>query len=221
MIRKITILIYIFITTLSADLHISNKSVYNLFLENVKNANFILKNGEYERFTTYRSDMNSLLGQIKYLQIPDSEKEKLSSDINSYFELVNQSVFALQKKAPNLNRQYKNILNGLQKFNKSISSIGLYQLSSEWLKLSKIKNDFVNKPSIKLKKDFENSYNSVIVIITELYLDSDMEDPMFDYLREYKTYFESMVAAYEVVNFKNIAKLKPMSYKIKADLELL
>lgn len=221
MIRKIAILLYILLINLNADLGISNKGVYNLFLENVKNANFIIKNGEYEKVTIYNSDMNSLLEQIKYLKISDADKNRLNSGIKEYSDLVNKSSIALQKKAPNLNRQYKYTLDGLKKFNSSISSIGLYQLSSEWLKLSKIKSDFVNKPSLKLKKDFENTYNSIIVTITELYLDSEIEDPMFNYLREYKTYFESIAAAYEIVNFENIAKLKPLSYKIKADLELL
>lgn len=221
MIRKIAILLYIFFTNLNADLYVSHKGVYNIFLENVKNANSIIKNGEYEKVTTYNSDMNSLLEQIKYLKISDTEKNRLNSSIKEYFDLVNQSSIALQKKAPNLNQQYKHTLDGLKKFNSSISSIGLYQLSSEWLKLSKIKSDFVNKPSLKLKKDFENTYNSIIVNITELYLDSEIEDPMFNYLKEYKTYFESIAAAYEIVNFENIAKLKPLSYKIKADLELL
>jgi hypothetical protein len=102
-----------------------------------------------------------------------------------------------------------------------MSSIGLYALISRWRELSAIKNSFVKKPNPALEKKFDNIHNEIVVTITELYLDDEAESFLLGYLDNYKLYFKEITVAYAKANYDKINELKPLSYKIKAELELL
>ncbi|MBU1658198.1 hypothetical protein KKG72_03995 [bacterium] len=197
------------------------KQIHNSFRQNVSDANAIIKRGEYEKIDSYTSEITSIIEQIKYLDIPRENKLKLQEDMIAYSNLINQITQTLKNKAPNLKMNYGNTLEGLQKFNKKIASIGLSELTTQWIELSRIKNHFVKKPNAKLEKEFDNKWNAVVVTITELYLDEEIENPLFNYLNSYKSYFKEISLSYKDVEYSNINKIKPLSYKIKAQLELL
>jgi|GEM_PF-1978613 len=199
----------------------SKKEIHKNFRENVSDMNAILKRGEYNKVAKYESDVSSIIRQIELLDIPEKNKEELQNDINSYVTLVNNIRTKLQEKAPKLHDHHLTIINGLNNFNKKISSIGLSELSENWQELSTIKNRFVKKPSQQLEKEFDEKWSVVVITITELYLDDEMEEPLFTYLNNYKAYFKEMNSAYSSAQYSNVNKVKPLSYKIKSQLELL
>lgn len=123
--------------------------------------------------------------------------------------------------APEFNKHYKKSVKGLKKFNDKLSSIGYRPLLTLWYELSKTKAKFIKKPSYKLQKKFNKNYNLIIISITELYLDEEIEEPLFRYLENYKTHFNEVSLAYESIGYKNISILRPLSYKIKAKMEFL
>ena len=57
--------------------------------------------------------------------------------------------------------------------------------------------------------------------ITELYLDDEMEQPLFEYLDAYKAYFKEISGAYRSVGYAEVGKLKPLTYKIKMQFEMM
>ncbi|MGD9718082.1 MAG: hypothetical protein AB7U24_02485 [Sulfurimonadaceae bacterium] len=227
---KLFLVLILFLTQLSAatlsfalyqdDQTIDKKELQTTFLQNVKHANAIIKRGEYEKLALCLSDHSQIVAQLDRLDISQEERVGLQEEINEYFTLVEEMAQTLRKQAPDLNAHYRFTLEGLRKFNAKIASIGLFELSSKWIELSRIKNGFVKKPNAKLEKEFEDTYNAITVIITELYLDEEIEEPMLAYLKEYKAYFSSIASAYKTIDYKKIAKLKPLGYKIKAKLEL-
>ncbi|KIM06558.1 MAG: hypothetical protein KU29_08470 [Sulfurovum sp. FS06-10] len=145
----------------------SKKEIHKNFRENVSDMNAILKRGEYNKVAKYESDVSSIIRQIELLDIPEKNKEELQNDINSYVTLVNNIRTKLQEKAPKLHDHHLTIINGLNNFNKKISSIGLSELSENWQELSTIKNRFVKKPSQQLEKEFDEKWSVVVITITE------------------------------------------------------
>jgi hypothetical protein len=204
----------------SREARLANKAIYDSFRQNVSDANSIVKRGEYEKVNRYESDITRIINRVSSLSLPAPEKEALHQDLTQYAQLVNTISIKLQKNAPKLNDHYTEVLSGLGAFNKKMSSIGLRELLDDWRQLSKIKNRFVKKPSPELVKAFEQKWTSVTVMITELYLDEEMEEPLFAYLEQYKAYFAELSKAYRQVGYAEVAKLKPLSYKIKMQLEL-
>lgn len=222
---RLLIAVLLVISSLQAGMFTNNNDTRNHirkdFHQNVSDANSIIKRGEYEKISAYKTNILSIAQQVDSLDISDDDKLQLQKDLHTYSDLVNTIAQNLEKKAPQLNLHYNETIRGLKRFNKKIASIGLYELTSQWMELSSIKNRFVKKPNRQLEKKFDNTWNAIIVTITELYLDDDMEEPLLTYLDNYKAYFKEISQAYKSVSYNNIKKLKPLSYKIKAKFELL
>jgi len=223
---KLLLCILIF-STLNASMFTlgsDNKKQANIaeeFRQNVNDANSIIWRGEYNKISTHKSNIVSIIKKVETLDISKENKERLKNDIQTYADLVNIIAESLRKEAPTLNSHYNETIDKLEMFNKKISNIGFYTLITHWRELSSIKNDFVKKPSPALEKRFENTWNEMTVTITELYLDDEVEKFLFNYMNHYKLYFKEINQAYKRANYDNINQLKPLSYKIKAELEIL
>ncbi|MFA5233806.1 MAG: hypothetical protein WC390_05330 [Sulfurimonas sp.] len=191
------------------------------FRQNVSDTNSIIWRGEYEKISSHKSNLSSIIKKVQNLEMPQEKKQELETNLQSYATIVDTISKNLQKEAPKLKNHYSNTITNLDSFNKKISSIGLYALSSRWRELSSIKNNFVKKPNSALEKKFDNIWSEVVVTITELYLDDEAETFLLDYLENYKLYFKEITVAYSKTNYDKINKLKPLSYKIKAELEIL
>lgn len=197
-----------------------NKQIHHSFRQNVSDANAIIKRGEYTKFDTYKADNSSIINRIEKLEINTEDKKRLKNDILTYSALIKTLGTKLQSKAPKLNNHYRYTIDRLKLFNQNLASIGYRPLLYDFRELSTIKNKFVKKPSKALERKFEEKWSAVMVTLTELYLDDDMEEPLVKYLKSYKSYFVELSSAYDSLNYFNINKLKPLSYKIKAQLEL-
>ncbi|MDD2651993.1 MAG: hypothetical protein PHX44_02935 [Sulfurimonas sp.] len=191
------------------------------FRQNVNDTNSIIWRGDYDKIPSHKASVSSITKKIQNLKIAQEKKQELTANLQNYAAIVDIIALNLQKEAPKLKSHYENSIANLDAFNKKISSVGLYALSSGWRELSSIKNSFVKKPNPTLEKKFDNMLSEIIVTITELYLDDEAESFLLGYLENYKLYFKEITAAYSKANFSKINELKPLSYKIKAELELL
>ena len=79
----------------------------------------------------------------------------------------------------------------------------------------------MKQPDARLVKAFDKEWTNITVTITELYLDEEMEKPLFDYLDAYKAYFNELNSAYSGVGYAEVGKLKPLTYKIKMQFQML
>jgi hypothetical protein len=198
----------------------SQPQIHEQFRKNVNDANAIVKRGEYRRIGAHERELNRIIGSVSDLKLSESQGNAIRTNLRQYAVLVNRIGGTLQKNAPELNRHYTDILSGLPEFNRRLASIGLSELLTEWRDLSRIKNRFVKAPSRQLAEAFRQKLASVSVIITELYLDEELEAPLFTYLERYKAYFSELDAAYRSVGYASVARLKPLSYEIKMQLML-
>ena len=191
------------------------------FRQNVNDTNSIIWRGEYEKIPSHKAGISSIAKKIQNLKITEEKKQELAVNLQNYAAIIDAVSKNLQQEAPKLKNHYENSIAKLDAFNKKMSSIGLYALISRWRELSSIKNSFVKKPNPALEKKFDNIHNEIVVTITELYLDDEAESFLLDYLENYKLYFKEITVAYAKANYDKINELKPLSYKIKAELELL
>jgi hypothetical protein len=226
---KYFILIFCTALTLQAgfferDTHrsqLQKRGVFEQFKQNASEANAIVKRGEFDRITGQEAAFARIQAEVASLDITAPERDQLSGDLATYGELVHHLGTDLKQNAPKLNAHYEQVLGGLSEFNRRMGSIGLFELLHSWRELSRIKSRFVKKPNARLVKAFDKEWTNITITITELYLDEDMEKPLFDYLDAYKAYFNELSGAYRSVGYAEVAKLKPLTYKIKMQFEMI
>ncbi|MEA2110805.1 MAG: hypothetical protein U9P71_02030 [Campylobacterota bacterium] len=192
-----------------------------LFQQSVKDTSAIIKRGEYDRIALFNENIDTVVYFLNAQQSQVLITQDIITNIKNYSKIVNLTYGALNKKAPSLFTDRYNILEGLELFNKKINSIGLRELLVGWRELSKLKRDFIRHPTKKLKLDFNNKHSYIVLLITELYLDEEMEEPLYSFLKQYKEVFDMMEKAYADVGYTYVAKLKRLGYKIKSDLLFL
>ena len=191
------------------------------FRENASDANAIVKRGEYDLISQQEEGLARIRSEVMTLRISEADRKALSADLETYEQTVRNIGSKLQKRAPKLNEHYRYIISGLPTFNKHLGSIGLGDLLHGWRELSRTKDRFVKEPAAKQVKSFDREWTNINVIITELYLDDDMEKPLLDYLAAYKSYFNELESAYQGVGYAEVQKLKPLVYKIKLQFQML
>ncbi|MCW8837953.1 MAG: hypothetical protein OQJ77_04325 [Thiovulaceae bacterium] len=196
-------------------------NIKSSFRENVSDANAVIKRGDYTRYVNYQNGIRSTIKHIDKLDINQNEKIEIKNDLEKYAKIINQIYKKLQVEAPMFNHHYKESISGLKSFNKKLSSIGYRPILKAWYELSKTKARFIKKPSEKLEKKFYEKWRLIMINITELYLDEEIEAPLFAYLENYKAYFNEISLAYKSAQYENIKSLKPLCYKIKAKLEFI
>ncbi len=199
----------------------TTKNIQKDFRQNVRHANAIIKRGDYNRLIEYQDGIASIISRIDTLNISKEEKKVLKQDLNNYVNIVQTLYKNLQYGAPHFNQHYKNSMSEVSKFNKGLISIGYSPLLDNWHKLTQIKRRFIKKPSKSLERRFNQEWTSVMILITELYLDDDMEEPLLAYMKKYKSNFHEVQSSYAHASYAKIQSLKPLSYKIKSQLELL
>ncbi|QFR50368.1 hypothetical protein FJR48_11780 [Sulfurimonas lithotrophica] len=196
-------------------------NIKNSFRENISDANAVIKRGDYTRYTNYQSGIKSTISHIDKLDISSKEKIEIKNYLQKYSSIINKIYKKLQLEAPKFNHHYKESINGLKNFNKKLAGIGYRPILNAWYELSKTKARFIKKPSEKLEKKFHEKWRLIMINITELYLDEEIEAPLFAYLENYKAYFNEISLAYKSAQYENIKSLKPLCYKIKAKLEFI
>ena len=189
------------------------------FRQIVSNGNSLIKKGDFEKYTIYHSDINSLFNTLKSVDLTKSEKISLKNNLKKYTYIIDLVYIDMKEKTPNLNAKYITSLHGLLNFDKEVESTGYRPLINEWYNLAKIKHKFIKKPSYKLSQEFDKKWHSVMFILTDLCLDDEYEDPMIAYLDVYKSYFNDLNSVYKSIKYSNITSIKPLSYTIKSKLE--
>ncbi len=103
----------------------------------------------------------------------------------------------------------------------SLSQIGLYELITTNTNLDKARLEYIKEPSKQAEQNYLSVVSNMKQIITELYLDSAIEAPLFAYIDNHNHYFQTVVSIYGETGTERIYRLRDNSYAIKAQLQLL
>lgn len=223
---KLFILILFATLSLNAgyfDLSSDNKRKDNpieKFRSTYSYSNALVKKGDLAKYSQYKSNIKSLQKSLDTLDISKKEQKKLKKNMLSYTKIIDAVYKNMKKNTPNIYTQYNKSLRGLVSFNNGLESTGYAPLLSEWHDLARIKHKYTKKPSSSLSKKFHQKWESVVLVLTDLCIDEEYEEPLLNYLDLYKKYFEALDSVYDSVSYRNITRIKPLSYAIKANLEL-
>ena len=192
-----------------------------LFTDSERSLRQIVRHGDEQSIRK----LNTSLDAIKTELVERQKQGFAVKDIEALLSQYKHDTTLLSDKfTPYLKqlRQYDQYEETHEKsFLTSIEQIGLYELKTSYEELGKLRTDYIKEPSDKTKSAYETQLNKVNQIITELYLDSTIDKPLFDYLTNHKHYFETIDTAYNEIGFERIHQLRSNGYAIKTELQLL
>lgn len=200
---------------------VSSKQVIKQYRDIYRLGNSITKRGQYLKYKSFKHSLDSLYSDIDMLDIDSKEKNAINNNMQNYSSIVEAIYKSMEQNHPKIDKHYQDSLDGLLKFNKLVKSTGYAPLISSWDKLTKTKKMYIKKPSKKLAKKFYEHLEEINLVLEDLCLDEDLEQPMLDYLYIYEAYFKELDTAYKKVEYANIIKLKELSYELKSQLTLI
>lgn len=196
------------------------QTIYTTFSSCASDINAIIRHGAYEKKQGFFKNIVDVEKRIEQASIEQKQKEQLKEDIKKYRIICQSCIKTMQNDAPKLASQYKTLIESLQKFDSMVNSTGFPPLLKEWHKLSRIKRDYIKKPSAQTEKEFYRTLELVTITVRELYLEDEMEEPMLGFLKNYKEYFSSLATSYKNIAYDNVNDLRPLAYKIKSQIQL-
>lgn len=192
-----------------------------LFTDSERSLRQIVRHGDENSIKKLNTSLNAIGDELSIRQQQGFDIKNIKVLLSKY---KHDSTLLSDKFTPYLKQlhQYDLFEETHEKtFLLSIEQIGLYELKTSYEELSKLRTDYIKEPSEQAKIAYETQLEKVNQIITELYLDSEIEKPIFDYLANHKHYFETIDTAYNEIGFEHIQQLRTNGYAIKTELQLL
>ena len=197
------------------------QSSVELFTFNEHSVRQIVRYGDEKAIPSFKASMNALdSALLKYKQL-GLETENTQSMISQYKQdstYLTQTASLYSQKL----HSYSNFEKKTEKtFLLSLEQIGLYELKKTLIDLDKTRLAYIKEPSLTTQKEYEEVSTNMKKIISELYLDTAIEKPLFSYIDNHDHYFQTIVSIYSKTGLERINRLQENSYAIKAELQLL
>ncbi len=192
-----------------------------LFTLSERSLRQIVRHGEDDSISTLNTSLAAISDEL-------AKRKKDGFTVDTIEKLLAQyrqdSTVLTQNFSPKMRelRLYDSVEQKNEKqFLTAIEQIGLYELKTACSELEKLRTEYIKKPSKESANAYRTQSGKMKNIITELYLDSDIEAPMQAYLENHKLYFETIAGAYEQIGLERIHRLRTNGYAIKTELQLL
>lgn len=208
-------------TETSHDKDLLHKTPNKLFLMTQESLRLVLRHGDKESISVVKTTIGELEKIVPVYEKQGFNVNRLEDFIAQYKE---DSMILSQAAEPYLTQLKK--YDGYEKketakFLLAIDQIGLYELETEYKKLSKARINYLKEPSSALEEEYRTSAILLNQMIKELYLDDAIEDPLYAYLENHNGYFKTAVSYYKEAGEWRIQRLRKNSYAIKTELQLL
>ncbi|HZF70086.1 hypothetical protein [Sulfuricurvum sp.] len=192
-----------------------------LFTESERSLRQIVRHGDEQSIQKLNASLEAINTELLQRQKQGFAVKDIEAHLSQY---KHDSMLLSDKFTPYLKQLHQYDLyeeTHEKSFMTAIEQIGLYELKTSYEELGKLRTDYIKEPSDTTKLAYETQLNKVTQIITELYLDSTIDKPLFDYLTNHKHYFETIDTAYNEIGFERIHQLRTNGYAIKTGLQLL
>ena len=199
----------------------TNKSPAEIFLANEHLMRQILRYGDNQSLENFHQSLNQLDGFLAPYQDKGFDTSKADALVLQYVQdsiKVTQVVPAYMDKLKTSDLYERT---NEKSFLASLEQIGLFELKEGFANLEKVRLEFIKTPTVKLADAYVKRSNEVKTIITELYLDTTIESPLFAYIDNHRLYFKTVTAMYHEIGEEKIGRLRTNGYEIKAQLQLL
>ncbi|MBN2870475.1 MAG: hypothetical protein JXK04_05915 [Campylobacterales bacterium] len=181
----------------------------------------IVRHGEYDSIGTLNTSLSAISDELAKRKKDGFSVDKIEQLLAQYQQ---DSTVLTQHFSPKMRelRLYDSVEQKNEKqFLTAIEQIGLYELKTACSELEKLRTEYIKKPSRESASAYHTQSEKMATIITELYLDSNIEAPMLAYLENHKLYFETIAGAYKEIGLERIHRLRTTGYAIKTELQLL
>ncbi|MDD5717650.1 MAG: hypothetical protein PHW64_07580 [Sulfuricurvum sp.] len=181
----------------------------------------IIRHGDQKSLLSLNSSLdalNSSLLKLKNKGLSVSETEHLIALYKQDGIKVTEATTPYLKKL----QTYSSIEEAQEKeFVHSLEQIGLYELQKTYENMTKARLTYIKEPSPATQQGYELLLSNTKRIISELYLDTRIEKPLFVYLDNHNLYFKTIVSIYTAAGTERIQRLTDNGYAIKTELQLL
>lgn len=192
-----------------------------LFARSETSLRQIVRRGDTGSVETFQRTLDSLSRQLEKRSENDHSIQKIETMLALYRQdgtLLAQTIAPHMEQLRRINT-YEHA--NEKKFLASLDQIGLYELITAFDNLDKLRNEYVKTPSDDTANRYRNESKRITAIISELYLDSSIENPLYEYLNNHKTYFETIHVAYRSVGYDRIDRIRINGYAIRSAFQLL
>lgn len=206
--------------TVSA-VEINTKSPIDLFILNERTMRQIVRNGDQSSYDVFPNTLSQINAALVTYHDKGFKTDKIHMLIEQYEKDTNLMLRKITPYMSELSKEshYEKI--NESKFMEKLDQIGLYELKEQYKRIEKERIDYIKKPSMELKETYLNDVNKLKEIISELYLDSSIENVLFGYVNNHKLYFQTIDSVYTHVGFETIERMRDNGYAIKTELEFL
>lgn len=217
---------------MNADYHVTPKSAeasieklpensVKLFSLSEHAVRQVVRYGDEKSLSSFKASMDALDASLLKYKPLGFEIKSVQSLISQY----EQDGKVLTKSAESYSQKLHTCSDFEQRkeksFSLSLEQIGLYKLKTALMDLNQARLEYIKEPSPEAQEKYEMHLLDMKTIITELYLDSVIEEPLFAYLDNHKNYFNAISSIYQAAGFECVARLRTNGYAIKSQLQLL
>ncbi len=197
------------------------KTPADIFAINEGELRQILRYGDAKALNAFPESLNALDGFLERYHTQGLDTSKVDGLILQY---VQDSIKVTQS-APKYMETLKNTdayeRANEKKFETSLEQIGLYELKESYKNLEKVRLAYIKEPTVALGDEYLKLHGEMKNIISELYLDSSTEEPLFSYIDNHKLYFNTVTSMYDAIGAERIVRLNVNSYAIQTQLQML
>lgn len=192
-----------------------------LFAQSEQSLRQIIRHGNQNAISILDTSLDTLSTQLDSRKKEGISVEKTEQLLTQY---RNDSHVVTDTFVPALKqlRYYDSIETAQEKkFVTSLDQIGLYELKTAYEELNNRRTDFIKEPNQNHKNAYNEQLDKVKTVISELYLDSEIDQPLFSFLNNHKLYFDLISDTYAKIGFERINRLRETGYSIRSELQLL
>lgn len=199
----------------------SPKSPEELFTQSQNSLRSIIRHGDKNQVSVLNSTLKNLESSLSVYEKKGLNIDKVEQMIERY---ANDSLLcakATEAYAQKIKTSEHYEQQNGEKFNVALEQIGLFELTEANKRLDKKRLDYIKEPTLEHKEEYLNHVSLMKQTIVELYLDSEIEKPLYSYLDNHKGYFETIVSVYDKAGNERVNRIQNDAYAIKTELQML
>lgn len=181
----------------------------------------IIRRGDSQSIDVLNKSLDSLSSRLAQRTPNDPSIQKIDAMLISYRRDATVLTEKITPHMPMLQQSTRYENENEEKFLTAIDQIGLYELLTAYREMDKQRKNYIKDPNEETKTRYVTESERIRTIITELYLDENMEKPLFDYLDNHKNYFDTITAAYRDIGYTRVNRLRANGYAIRSAFQLL
>lgn len=192
-----------------------------LFTQSEMSLRQMMRNGNPQESKRFSASLDSLEERLDNHSHSTATIDELKNLIAQYRQDGSSFSKHISPYSEQLQHAYEYETAHADLFVATLDQIGLYELMNAYGNLQKIRKTYIKEPSNDAVLQYRAVSKMIRSEITDLYLGSNIEKPLLDYLDNHSAYLETVRTAYNDIGYTRIYRLRSTGYAIRSTLGLL